>query len=266
MFRLFFSLGLAWLVSGCSKSVPTADSGSPPGGEKPAGHTAGVVSGKPIGKPLKADVSLTPDEFHAEYKKDPKAVQDKYMDKVIELSGVVSMVTDDPFNTFGYIFLEVKGNLVGVRVATLDRKPWLKVSEKSTVKVWGKIDTTLPGLYQAWVIESGPNPALTITANDLAKEFKADKKAASAKYHDKFAHVEGVVAAVGKAEFCPVQVTLKTDNDVLVKCCFGGASFLDPVKALKPGKKVKVFGKLAVFDFDESKEVSVDMCLLSFVE
>ncbi len=112
---------------------------------------------------------------------------------------------------------------------------------------------------EAEIVETGPDPAVVISAQQLANEYAADGKSATAKLDDKWAHVEGEVVEKTTSNDCAVLLRLKGENDVAVSCCFGDRN-KRPVEALKVGTKVKVFGQLSLW---KEKEVFLNSSILS---
>jgi hypothetical protein len=208
-----------------------------------------------------ADYSLDVAQWHAEFSKDPTAAVEKYKGKVIDVSGTVEYVSEDPIQQVGCVFLKVDGPPLQDRCATADKKPWLKVSPGSKVKLRGKIpEFGLPcDLVGAEIVEAGPDPAVVVSAEELAKQYSTDGKSATAKFDDKWAHVEGEVVEKTTSQDCAVLLRLKGDNDVAVSCCFGERN-KRPLEGVKPGTKVKVFGQLSLW---KDKEVFLNSSILS---
>jgi hypothetical protein len=263
MIRSISSVALlvALVAAGCGRKdqAPTNPASPPVTGGAPEKKK------EPAKLPDKADVVLDAAPWHAEFKKDAKAAKEKYKDKVIELSGVVDSVSDDPYDNVGYVFLKVENDILGVRCATTDKKPWIKVSPGSKVKVRGKVpEFGLPAdLFSVEIVEAGPNPGVVISAAQLAKEYAADRKAATEKYNDKWAYLDGEVAEKTSSEFCKVLLKLKGEGGITVNCCCGGGSNQKPYEAIKAGSKVKMFGRLSMFDKPTDKEVFLNMSVLT---
>src|SRR5882724_5417045 len=187
--------------------------------------TAGAAGGKG-GSLGKADIVVTPAEWRADFKKNAAAAKAKYKGKVVEMSGTVDSARPDPFgNPVGFIDLEVANDPFGsVRCVLADKKPWLKVSPGSKVKVRGKSSDVVSGdLNPCEIVEAGPNPGVVITAAELTKQFGADRQATKKKYDEKWAYIKGEVSAVTKPQGCAVLLTLKGAGDITVTCCFGEA-------------------------------------------
>ncbi len=206
----------------------------------------------------KPDYSLDVKEWHAEFAHDTKAAVAKYKDKVVELSGTVQLVAEDPQEQVGLVYLQIEGSDLGDRCATLDKKPWLRLSPGSTVKLRGKLpEFGLPGdLGDADIVETGPNPAIAMTAEQLAGEFAADAKAATDKYDEKWANLDGEVLEKS-SKVRAVQLKLKGMGDVAVTCSFSERG-KRALEAVKVGSKVKVFGQLSI-----EKQPLLNACILT---
>jgi hypothetical protein len=240
---------------GCSKKEEPPKGGGPPadGGGKGSAPQA-------LGKP---DLTVTPAEWRAEFKKDPEAARAKYKDKVVEMSGTVSSVRPDPYGEVGYVNLDVPNDFEGVRCVLADKKPWTKVSPGSKVKVKGRSsDRTGGDLSPCEIVEAGPNPAVVISAQELAKQFAADRKAARKKYDEKWAHVKGEVAEKIADK---VALRLKGEGGISVLCYFP-QPYKQMLDAVKAGSKVDLFGELSVFDGPQDKEVTLNKCVVTDVK
>jgi hypothetical protein len=243
-------IGAALLASGCGKT----DQPAAPGAAESSGSATNDTSGK-------ADFSLDVAQWHTEFTNDPSAAVDKYKGKVVEVSGMVEFVSEDPAEQVGCVYLKVDGPPLQDRCATTDKKPWLKVSPGSKVKLRGKVpEFGLPcDLVGAEIVEAGPDPAVVISAQQLAKEYATDSKSATAKLDDKWAHVEGEVVEKTTSNDWAVLLKLKGDKEVVVSCCFGDRN-KRPLEPVKVGTKVKVFGQLSLW---KDKEVFINSSILS---
>jgi hypothetical protein len=261
--RPLFALVIGMLLvigatPGCGKKEePPAKGGAPEGGGKENEKAA-----QSLGKP---DVTMTAEQWNAEWEKDKAAAEAKYKGKVVELSGTVQGADDDPYGQVGYVYLKAKGNLIGVRCATTDKKPWIKVSPGSEAKIRGKVpEAGLPGdLFPAEIVHAGPNPGVVITAKELTKDYAADRAAAEKKYNDKWAYVSGEVAEKTESKFCKVLLKLKGEGDLTVNCCTGAGGNFKTLDALKAGAHVSMYGRLSVFSDPKRKDIGLDMAKLT---
>jgi hypothetical protein len=255
---------LTLLAAGCKNSDAT---GTPVPGQKADGTAAPKKeAAAPLGKP---EVTMDATAWHAEFKKDPNAAKQKYKDKVIELTGTIDDVEDDSKGKVGYVCLKVMGDHLRVRVATKDKKPWLTVAPGSQVRVKGKVpESGRPGeLFEGEVVDPGAVKPTFLTAEQIAKEYAADRKATVEKYQNKRMNVEGSIIEKGKSQNCEVQVKLKGQGDIVVSCCFAGVA--NEIKLLldaaEPGQKLKVFGFLE-FDDSNKKIILLSACALTEVQ
>jgi hypothetical protein len=219
------------------KSEPS----NPPSGELPGGIADDLTK-------VEAKHKMSADAVVEEFKKDQKAFNAKYKDAVLELSGKVRSCQNDPLGRGGIIWLESHGSALGVRCMMVEKEPWAKVSPGSEVKVKGKwlADTSEEILYGCVFVELGRNPAVSLTAEDLAKAYAADKKKAKEKYHDQWLIVEGEVVEVGPDARRFDRVVVKGDGKIAVDCYFPPVKHDNRYKQLKPGEKIRLVGRASV--------------------
>jgi len=198
------------------------------------------------GSLVKADYTLDVGQWHADFGKDPQAAVGKYKGKVVELTGEVEWLSEDPSQQVGCVFLKMEGAPLRDRGATIDKQPWLRVSPGSKVRIRGKMpDYGLPrDLGEAEIVEAGPNPALVTSAQQLAMDYAADPKAGKDNYDEKWAILEGEVVEKGPGKDSAVQLKLKGTDDVAVRCGFGDR-YKKPLDAVQGVSKVKAFGQLS---------------------
>jgi hypothetical protein len=203
-------------------------------------------------------VRLDAADWYAECKKDRDAIR-KYRNKVIELTGTVASIRDS-FGRVTVCLLAAPDGSVEVQCFTTDLRPWLKVAPGSKIKVRGKIpDISLVGdLGSVVIVEAGPSPATSVTAAQVARDFLADRKAAVAKYNQKWVHLEGEITQA-KAD----RVTLRGEQDVTVVCLFNIGGEYDGIKALKQGTRAKLFGQLGLADREGEKTIGLHHALLT---
>jgi hypothetical protein len=222
----------------------------------PAGGDKKSTAPQPLGKP---DLVVSPADWRAEFKKDSQAARAKYRGKVIEMSGTVSSARPDPYGLCGYISLDVADDAFGVRCVLTDLKPWKRVSPGSKVKVRGKSSDLIAGdLRPCEIVEAGPNPGVVITAEELSRQFAANRKQTSARYDGKWAYVKGKVSEKSPAKSSAAWFKLKGAGGITVKCSTGDA-YKDMVSRVKVGARIEVFGQLQIFDGPADREISVGM-------
>jgi hypothetical protein len=223
------------LVVGCSGKTDgdnAADTSSPGGDKK------GDGSKKPV-------VSRGAKVFADECGKDPKAAEEKYKGKLVELSGTVIEIgaSED-----GKPFVDLQGDSREriVRCLTQAKEPWALVIPGQQVKLHGKFEGAGEKeirLSDSIIVAPKSSPALNITAEKLAKEFKAAEEDTKGKYDGKYLIVEGEVVdkkADGSYKF----LHLKGDADTPMICRFDkidDASW----EALKMGQRAKAVGQFS---------------------
>jgi hypothetical protein len=213
---------------------------------------------EPLGKP---DFVLAATAWSAEFDKDSDSASQKYRGKVIELSGVVERVADDPNGAGVFVSLQTPGD--PIRCFTKERKPWKRVSPGSKVKLLGRADDSGRDLHSAEIAEAGPNPGIVISARQLSKEFAADRKSAKKKFDEKYASIEGEI--VGKASGATDTMTLmlQGERNISVQCTFAGSANSRALHKAKEGQRVSVFGRLSLFDGDKDNVIYLPECYLT---
>jgi hypothetical protein len=200
-----------------------------------------------------AVVKLDPEAFAAEVKKDEKAAAAKYKGKTIELSGTVSAVAR---NFGGDVFISLPSKtagILGVSCFLKDKKVFGKVVKGQEVTVRGRYPDFQFGtqIMDCELVKVGPSPALTYTAEDLAKEWAKDKEAAIKKWKDKVLILSGEIGDTKSNDVGAISVFLKAGDNHRVDCGFT-AFEKDIAGKLKKGDKVKVVGEF--FEFESKDE------------
>jgi tRNA_anti-like len=200
-----------------------------------------------------AVVRLDPEAFSAEVKKDEKAAAAKYKGKAIELSGTVVGVER---NISGDVFLSLPSKtagILGVSCFLNDKNVFGKVVKGQDVTVRGRYPDFQSGvqIMDCELVKVGPSPALTYTAEEMAKEWAKDKEAASRKWKDKVLIVSGEVGDSKANDVGAISVFLKAGEKLRVDCGFT-AFAKDIAGKLKQGDKVKVVGEF--FEFESKDE------------
>jgi hypothetical protein len=241
------------------KMAPATAKGAP---VTPAAASSVPDWQKPVDVSKPVDLQVAPAVWVADWEK-ADAARAKYAGKIIEISGEVADVSADPYGSVGYVYLKTDAKGKTATCCTADTYPWAKVSPGSKVKVrgtWTPDYSRNGNLSQCVIVEAGPNPALTVSAEQLGKECTADRSAAVAKYNEKYAFVEGEVTKVGKSDYCDVLATLKCD--VPLTACMGAgnsSSEKERMKALKAGDKLKVYCRISLFEKNISPDGSVSL-------
>src|SRR5262249_22293502 len=158
-----------------------------------------------------------------------------------------------------YVSLEADKDFTGVMCFTADAEPWAKVVPGQKVKLKGKWPPDAFGtvLIHCAFVDTGTSPAITVTAQQLAKEYAADKEAANKKYKDKYLIITGEVADKEFNSAGAASVTLKVEGKVKVTCSFT-AFEKALVKPIKVGQQLKAVGQYTLNFGDD--EVSLYFC------
>ncbi len=166
-----------------------------------------------------------------------------------------------------FLIFRTKGGDSSSRVGAqlTDPEPWAKLSPGQTVKLRGTcgFNTTEPYLVKSVIVEAGPNPAVIITAEQLAEEYAKDRKATLKKYLKKYFIVSGEVEKKQERESKFIAVYLKGSSGIRVECGFPGNSPNSAMtQSIEVGQKIKVFGQLFVTDLQEKDKVALSDCYL----
>jgi hypothetical protein len=237
------ALAVALAAAGCKKK---SDSGSSDGttSDGTKSGTDGTKSGGPKGPAGAPDFTISPAEFRAEFAKDGKAADQKFRNKTIQLNGVVTIVSKDPFGEKAGIYLKAEGEW-SVFCATADPQPWTKVAPGATMKVKGKLPGAIsyqnPTLDDVQIIDAGGSKSQSLTAAQLTKEFLADPKGTKDKYDKKPVSLEGEIVET-KPVGSDMIVRLKGEQGTVVIVSISKKG----LENAKPGQKIKVYGDLNI--------------------
>jgi hypothetical protein len=199
----------------------------------------------------KPDVTMKAADWHAEFKKDKGAARAKYIGKIIELTGHVSVVDQVAGVTFIHLEEGIDAlGVQGVRCGFKDPNLWERVSVGSDVIVRGRLpeqqqDLFLPGELMPVHVVRVDNRSPSVTAAELAERFLKDQEALKEKWDSKWVYVEGEFVRSGMTPHGGLEFVLKGSGKVQVKCLVPGDAE-KRVRALKPGQKVKVLGELGL--------------------
>lgn len=189
-------------------------------------------------------VKLTPEAFAAEVKKDEKAAAKKYKGAGIELSGPVTGIHR---NFGGDVFISLPSKTagaLGVGCFLKDKNVFGKVVKGQEVTVRGRYPDLQFGtqVMDCEIVKTGPSPALTYTAEEMAKEWARDKEAATKKWKDKPIVVSGLIVESKVNDVGAVNIFLKAADGNRVDCGFT-AFEKDVATKLETGRSVKVVGE-----------------------
>jgi hypothetical protein len=196
------------------------------------------------------DFVLKPEAFLAEFDRDGQAARAKDTGKVIEMAG--------PIRTFGETRERIPLVLLGkteiidyVTCRMAEEEPWATLAIGQQVRLRGKGSPLGPMLEGCVVAEKGPNPAVRVTAEQLAAECAADPDATTKKYRGKPLLITGEVIA-REEEVGSVKIVLKGNERVCVSFSFVVSRHL--ADDIMVGMKVKAAGR---FSFAEKAEVEL---------
>jgi hypothetical protein len=224
-------------------------------------------------KPLPVAV-VSAEALAQEWKANQKATLVKYTGKRLEVSGVVYRAGSDNAANQPVIYLNEKDadKLTWAPVKCLlpeqGTRQAAQLCPGQTVKLRGSlVDLTpdAPVLDDCEFLATGSSPAVTVSPEELAREYKADKEKAEKKYRGKWAVVAGTVTGIEhpKKKWRPVngdgKVIEKTEercyrfflaNDadkptpVCAECCaYKSEALRKKLAAFRKGQKIKVRGR-----------------------
>jgi tRNA_anti-like len=250
-FRKLSVIGLVVvIVCGCAKKdEPSKLSSSTQGPVGGAPSNSQPEKSKPTPPLAKADFVLTAHDYDTDWKKDAKAAEKKYEGKMIELKGELNSIG---LNDEGIAWVSLRtGNKIAntevegtVSCQLLEKNPWAKLGRGQTVTLRGRLNSGWGfALVESTLLELGPNPAIILSASDLAKEYGADKGKTLEKYEKKSLIVDGEIASKDEKSR---SITLKADGKLQI-LCGGGFTNSKPAEIfgpLKVGQRVKILGQL----------------------
>jgi hypothetical protein len=243
--RIFYAALAIAVALGCGKppsqpaNLPSA-SGPTPDSPK-----------QPVASPSKsppAVFKLSALDYLKEWEQDRPAAKKKYDDKTLELIGVVARVNEDR-NRRGTVELNADIRLTPVSCSMVEEQPWATMSPGQSVTIRGKATFTFatPHLLDCVVVQAGPNPAIMVHPQDLAKEYANDPDATKKKYGGKYLIIEGeIVDKKHNSDLGELHAFLKGYDKVRVDCRMNGFD-QKLVDSIKVGHKVKVVGQLLPF-------------------
>ena len=231
-----------FVVAGCGKKdVATGtklNTSTSPGGQSQVAE-----SKEPVFKGKAEDILN-------EFKTDKAAAEKKYLNKYVEIEGVV------------YDYPGAGGSKEKMSLATPEKKAMAVVCDMTPeaqkkfrelgtgekVKVQGKLYLAIIGviyLNDCTYTEAGPNPAIKVAAKELGKEYSKDEgEPAKKKYDGKEMIVEGVVKDVKETPggFSPTRIVQLDAGMAEPMDCQILATLGDEFKRIEKGDKVVLKG------------------------
>lgn len=189
-------------------------------------------------------ITVDPEAFAAEVKKDEKAAAQKCKGKTIEMSGRVAGVAR---GFGGDVFISLPSEtagILGVSCFLKDKNVFGKVVKGQEVTVRGRYPEFQIGtqIADCVIVRKGPSPALTYTAAGIAREWATDKAAAIKKWKDKPIIVSGEVVDTKDHDVGTTTVILRAGDGKRVDCGFT-AFEKDLAGKYKKGEKATIVGE-----------------------
>jgi hypothetical protein len=215
-----------------------------------------------------AEVKRTADELGKELNKLGRPNHELYKGKVIELSGVVHGMGRNIFLD-PWIMLAVKDEIVQLTLVSTAPGPWDKAAPGQRVKLKAIFLSSRPGenvtLFGGPILEVSGKPTPTVTAEELAKEYQKDRKAANAKYRDLKAGGLIITGEISEAIEGDPQTSvpvfyLKTGTKLRLHC----SPDRESARGLRPGMRVKLMGYCWGFG-DNNTDIRIVDCLVTDV-
>ncbi|MCI0704703.1 MAG: OB-fold putative lipoprotein [Planctomycetia bacterium] len=192
----------------------------------------------------------------------------EYKGKMVEVTGKVQHFEMGPGSGAAVSLgdVDTSGKLVSgvVHARLLEFEPWNRLTYDQTVTIRGKC-LSVGGYAEVTdcvILNEGPSPVIAITAEELAKEYKQDKKGTDAKYYTRVGNV-----LIGKSlaisgeivswqDSKTPQVTLKGADGVKVQCYLapGFSGFL--LSEAPVGAKVTVIAQYTNQGNNETVQVN----------
>lgn len=212
------------------------------------------------------DLTVDPTLWWYEWFGDPEGAQKKYAGKTIQLTGIVDGIYFDHERNQACIFIKVRGRAIGLSCLLREPEPWSKLANEQRVTLRTKVLEKQRSSYltDCVIVDAGPNPALVVSAQQLAQEFAKDEKTSSKKYGGKCLIMEGKVIEkiITKDEelLGNVKVLLEGQGKVRIYCRF--CAYTDKLtENIRVGDQVKLFGVCNEGDTWEDDKVKLTTCL-----
>ncbi len=187
-----------------------------------------------------------------------------YTGKVIEITGRIHTLSLGTTRgaVVGFGHTDAQGVIQSglIQCLVIEQEPWRRLSYGQTVTIRGKLDN--PGLFsnlsQCVIVKESPGPAVKVTAEALAKEYKADKKATDEKYRVSPKSIQGQsliitgeVSGWGK-DASGKSIQLKGADGVKIACYPAPGAMAFPEFEAPPGTKVELVAQYAFFGTNDT--------------
>jgi hypothetical protein len=135
----------------------------------------------------------------------------------------------------------------GLVCKSVEDEPWAQLSPGQTVKLRGLFANEK---LRCAIVSKGPDPAVSVTAEHLAKEFATDADAADRKYNKKYLRLTGEVVGREPGEDKWFKIVLKGADGCRAVFSFPGMQRMRKMLDLevKTGAKVKALCKYQGFN------------------
>jgi hypothetical protein len=221
-----------------------------------------------------ASVTVTAEQLAGDYAGNKGSADGKYKDRWLNVEGPLE---DIDLSYLGGCTVRLKGSkpppgkLLGKSIrcvipeAQMSRALGLTRGQK--VKVKGKCSGETASLFidllEGEIVDTGPDPAVPVSAARLAQDYAGNEQAADARYKDKELLVTGVLEEHTKDRIGVLKVVLrgatkKTSQTVKVVAAYP-AEWKDRFAKLKPGDRIKVKGECSGY---WDGKVSINRCWL----
>jgi hypothetical protein len=243
-------------------------------------------------KPTPA-VPVSIEELAGEWKANKDAVAAKYKGRLLEVSGMVSLATNDTSMLLPMVRLSADGaekrNRASVICLFLNKEAAKidRLCEGQELTVRGQLidaEGNEPTLLYCEATESGVSPALNASPQQLSEEYKTDKDKMMKKYDSRWVVVEGFVAAIERPkwkkfdtknnvplgevedEHCYRYLFKMEDKNAVpvgVVCCsYHNDALLKKYAAVAVGQKIKVRGRCDKVVWREKKRIELTQGVL----
>lgn len=222
-----------------------------------------------------------------EWRAQRKQTLDKYKGNILEISGTISLATNDTSALLPLVSLadaEAKNrSAVKCYFSGTDWAAIQRLCEGQKITVRGQLidsDGSEPMLLNCQLQEAEDSPALEATIAGLIEEYKSDEKKMAEKYDSHWLLVEGFVAEIERPKVKKIEVKenqqivesevenehcyrfyFKSDDDaarVCAVCCgYQNDDVLKKCALVRVGQKIKVLGRCDRIEWHEKKRVEL---------
>jgi hypothetical protein len=207
---------------------------------------------------LSSAAKMSAKEFRDLLKKDSDGALKKFDGQALELTGTVASLGSNSVRQ-GYLRLNVDEPFNTIGCITVESRPWEKLAPGMTIKIKGKILARSYGdqLTGCVILESSAHPGIKMTAEELAKEYRADADAAKKKYEKKQLIISGEIVdrTITGGGFVTFQLKA---GDARLECVIEPLGKYYEIRRWKIGQQVRMMGE---FEPGFDKQARVTNCL-----